>query len=293
MLVWVVGRAVLPAAPDDVEPRAGEDAPASVVPAETSASAEERTGPAVNSVSSSEIVNHARGALTEKLLPLVQPRIIVFGSASATTAGQHACLPSLRYALRCLRLTCRIAVNCTIRNVTTSVLSVTLSIQRDSATPSGADAADAATGNTDLTYDAVQALRDVIVAGEHFRHRFAEYLGVGVTDAAAIGHLYSRGYLSLIELARHLDITPSSATAVMDRLESAGLATRRPSRLDRRVTTVCLSTRGHDAVTAGRGQFQAAFNATSRADLQFVADILATIATHVRDAADELLAPAR
>lgn len=168
---------------------------------------------------------------------------------------------------------------------------MTLSTRQSAGRP-GVDVAAAATGGADLTYDAVQALRDVIVAGEHFRHRFAEYLGVGITDAAAIGHLYSNGDLSLIELARHLDITPSSATAMMDRLQSAGLATRCPSRIDRRVTTVRLSTRGHNAVTAGRRQFQAAFDTTSRADLQFVADTLAAIASHVRDAADELLAPA-
>ena len=53
-----------------------------------------------------------------------------------------------------------------------------------------------------------------------------------------------------------------------------------------------LSTRGQHAVTAGRRQFQAAFATTGGADLHFIADALATIATHVRCAADELLLPA-
>ena len=51
--------------------------------------------------------------------------------------------------------------------------------------------------------------------------------GLHATDSAAL-HLLSRSSMTMGELASGLRLTPAAVTSVVDRLESAGLAERRP-----------------------------------------------------------------
>ena len=54
------------------------------------------------------------------------------------------------------------------------------------------------------------------------------------------------------ELATAMNCDPSYITAMIDDLERAGLATRRPSTTDRRVKTVVLTRRGNAALRTAR-----------------------------------------
>lgn len=63
-------------------------------------------------------------------------------------------------------------------------------------------------------------------------------LAVNPTDLAAMEHLISSGPLGATELARRLGITPPAVTAVVDRLEDLGHATRVANPADRRAVVV-------------------------------------------------------
>jgi DNA-binding MarR family transcriptional regulator len=57
------------------------------------------------------------------------------------------------------------------------------------------------------------------------------------------------GDMRMRELAHRLGLATSTVTRLVDRLEAAGLAERRPERPDRRSVLVGLSTPGQDALT--------------------------------------------
>ncbi|MGE3795276.1 MAG: MarR family winged helix-turn-helix transcriptional regulator [Dehalococcoidia bacterium] len=60
--------------------------------------------------------------------------------------------------------------------------------------------------------------------------------------------LFARGPVSTSVLAQSVGVGPAVVTGVVDRLESHGLAERRPHRSDRRVTLVALSADGEQLV---------------------------------------------
>ena len=62
--------------------------------------------------------------------------------------------------------------------------------------------------------------------------------------------LASRGPQSLASLAEAVDVTPSTATRMCDRLVRKGLVARRHERGDRRLIRLTLTTDGHDLVDA-------------------------------------------
>lgn len=84
------------------------------------------------------------------------------------------------------------------------------------------------------------------------------------------------------ELARHADLTPGSATQMLDALEGAGLVTRRRSPDDRRVVLTALTERGAAVVAARRAQIEprwrAALEGFSDDDLRAAAAVMARIA---------------
>jgi len=104
----------------------------------------------------------------------------------------------------------------------------------------------------------VSSLRDLLLAGERFRHLIATNLRMGVTDAVALNCLGARGPMSAGELAEALSLTPGTITALLDRLESGGLARRSPAAEDRRRVVVVLTERGHAAAAASEQRLQAA-----------------------------------
>jgi DNA-binding MarR family transcriptional regulator len=105
---------------------------------------------------------------------------------------------------------------------------------------------------------------------------------VTVGQSRALGVLLRGGPLRLNELAERLRIVPRSTTEVVDALEAAGLAERRPDPHDRRAVLVALTARGRrigEAVRAAREaeaeRFFGALDEPDRAELARILRVLA------------------
>jgi DNA-binding MarR family transcriptional regulator len=101
--------------------------------------------------------------------------------------------------------------------------------------------------------EAVEALRELILAGDHYRQNMTLYLDLDMSQTQALSYLYSRGDMGQSELGALLGFNTSSMTALVDRLERAGIAERRPHPTDRRRSVVHLTDSGRAAIrTTGR-----------------------------------------
>lgn len=87
---------------------------------------------------------------------------------------------------------------------------------------------------TDLKKRALAAVRDYGVHLTLFRNAMSEWLGFNATDIECLRLLFLKGVASPSELARHTGLTSGATTAMLDRLEKAGLIERRPNPNDRR-----------------------------------------------------------
>jgi DNA-binding MarR family transcriptional regulator len=82
------------------------------------------------------------------------------------------------------------------------------------------------------------ALQEIVQLSRAFESHLGEQLTVNPTDLAAMEQLIMSGPLGPSELARRLKITPPAVTAVVDRLEELGHATREVNPDDRRAVVV-------------------------------------------------------
>ncbi|MFB7798991.1 MarR family transcriptional regulator, partial [Isoptericola sp. NPDC056134] len=74
-----------------------------------------------------------------------------------------------------------------------------------------------------------------------------------VQQLRALAILQLDGETSSHRLAEVMGVAPATVTGIVDRLVSAGMASRRPDPRDRRVRLVAATTRGADAVGGGGG----------------------------------------
>lgn len=100
-------------------------------------------------------------------------------------------------------------------------------------------------------------VRALILASDAYRQAFARRVGLGVTDAAALGHLYHHGQQTPGRLAVRLQMTPASVTAMIDRLDAAGYLIRIPHPRDRRSALVRLTAAGARLIQDGFDEFGA------------------------------------
>jgi DNA-binding MarR family transcriptional regulator len=100
-------------------------------------------------------------------------------------------------------------------------------------------------------------------------------------QSRALGVLLRGGPLRLSDVAERLRIVPRSTTEVVDALEAAGLAERRPDPADRRATLVTLTPRGTEVAESARAARAAGaerfFDTLSPADRADLARILKTL----------------
>ena len=82
---------------------------------------------------------------------------------------------------------------------------------------------------------------------DDFLKRFG---GATLYQMGALRHLSKHGPLTMNELAARMEISPSSATQLVDRLVHHGLAVRNPDPDDRRVLRVDVSGAAKEAVRA-------------------------------------------
>jgi DNA-binding MarR family transcriptional regulator len=107
------------------------------------------------------------------------------------------------------------------------------------------------------------SLRELLLAGERFRHLVAARLRLGVTDATALNCLGARGPMTAGELAEALSLTPGTITALLDRLATAGLARRATDPNDRRRVVVALTPDGEVAAAVTEDRLRAAVESVS------------------------------
>jgi DNA-binding MarR family transcriptional regulator len=109
-----------------------------------------------------------------------------------------------------------------------------------------------------------------------FRNLVGQRLGVNVTDMECLGLLFFQGIASPSELARYTGLTSGATTAMLDRLERAGLIQRRPNPQDRRGTLIVLLQSGAERVAPWFASVRQAqdelVSGYSEAELQVIAD---------------------
>ncbi len=91
---------------------------------------------------------------------------------------------------------------------------------------------------TALKRRALTAVAEYGVNLTRFRNAMAERQGLSVTDMECLRLLFLRGTATPTELSRHTGLTSGATTAMLDRLEKAGLIERRPNPDDRRGTLI-------------------------------------------------------
>jgi DNA-binding MarR family transcriptional regulator len=128
---------------------------------------------------------------------------------------------------------------------------------------------------------AVQNLRRIILAGEHYRQVVAEALRLGTTETQALSYLAVHGESGQSDLGRALDISSSAATALVDRLERQGVAQRVQHPQDRRRSIVELTARGEAMVRESHRWLAVIMQQVEAADLETVSAAMATIASEM------------
>lgn len=91
---------------------------------------------------------------------------------------------------------------------------------------------------TDLKKRALMGVRDYGVNLTLFRNAMSEWAGLNVTDMECLRLLFQKGIATPSELSRFTGLTSGATTAMLDRLEKAGLIERRPNPNDRRGTLI-------------------------------------------------------
>lgn len=92
--------------------------------------------------------------------------------------------------------------------------------------------------------DASWALRELLLAAAMANRVIARRLGLSIADLTALDHLIAGEPVGTGELADRLGMRSPSATAVVDRLEAAGLVRRVHHPTDRRRVVVEISPAG-------------------------------------------------
>jgi DNA-binding MarR family transcriptional regulator len=91
---------------------------------------------------------------------------------------------------------------------------------------------------TDLKKRALMAVAEYGAHLTLFRNAMGESLGLTATDMECLRLLFLKSVATPSELARHTGLTSGATTAMLDRLEKAGLIERRPNPDDRRGTLI-------------------------------------------------------
>jgi DNA-binding MarR family transcriptional regulator len=130
---------------------------------------------------------------------------------------------------------------------------------------------------TDLKKRALMAVRDYGVNLTRFRNAMSEWAGLNVTDMECIRLLFLKGIASPTELARHTGLTSGATTAMLDRLEKAGLIERRPNPDDRRGTLIAPAKSGAEKTASwfesARKAQDELISSYSESELEIISDV--------------------
>jgi len=130
---------------------------------------------------------------------------------------------------------------------------------------------------TELKKRALMAVRDYGVNLTHFRNAMSEWAGLNVTDMECLRLLFFKGVATPSELSRFTGLTSGATTAMLDRLEKAGLIERRPNPNDRRGTLIAPVASSSEKVASwfesARMAQDKLISSYSEGELEIIADV--------------------
>ena len=130
---------------------------------------------------------------------------------------------------------------------------------------------------TDLKKRALMAVRDYGIHLTLFRNAMNEWAGLNATDMECLRLLFMKGVATPSELARHTGLTSGATTAMLDRLEKAGLIERRPNPDDRRGTLIAPAKSGAERAASWfestRKALEELISSYSASELEIIADV--------------------
>jgi DNA-binding MarR family transcriptional regulator len=130
---------------------------------------------------------------------------------------------------------------------------------------------------TDLKKRALIAVRDYGVNLTLFRNAMSEWAGLNTTDMECLRLLFTKGIAAPTELARHTGLTSGATTAMLDRLEKAGLIERRSNPDDRRGTLITPTKSSAEKVASwfesARKAQDKLMSGYSESELEVIADV--------------------
>ena len=130
---------------------------------------------------------------------------------------------------------------------------------------------------TDLKKRALMAVREYGIHLTLFRNAMSEWLGLNVTDMECLRLLFLKGIATPSELAKHTGLTSGATTAMLDRLEKAGLIERRPNPDDRRGTLIAPAKSGAEKVASwfesARKAQDELISSYSEKELEIISDV--------------------
>lgn len=137
-----------------------------------------------------------------------------------------------------------------------------------------------------LQFKVMMAARDQGIANVLFRNAVGRKLGLNVADNECLSYLTINGGVATPKaIAGYTGLTTGSTTAMLDRLEKAGLVRRKPNPDDRRGVLVEVSKRWGEVagpLVAGiQLSQQALIKRYSDEELTVIADFLARFANNV------------
>jgi DNA-binding MarR family transcriptional regulator len=129
----------------------------------------------------------------------------------------------------------------------------------------------------DLKKRALMAVRDYGVNLTLFRNAMSEWAGLNVTDMECLRLLFQKGVATPSELSKFTGLTSGATTAMLDRLERAGLIERRPNPNDRRGSLIApAESSGEKAASwfeSARKAQDELISSYSESELEIIADV--------------------
>ncbi len=130
---------------------------------------------------------------------------------------------------------------------------------------------------TDLQNRALIAVRDYGVHLTLFRNAIDAWAGLNSSDMECLRLLFQEGTATPSKLAKHTGLTSGATTAMLDRLEKAGLIERRPNPNDRRGVLIVPQKSSSEKVaswfeSARRAQHEL-ISSYSESELEIICDV--------------------
>ena len=96
-------------------------------------------------------------------------------------------------------------------------------------------------GKRELVMQVIRSAREYSIGMVSFHQAVGRILGLNVTDMKCLDVMTMKGSATPSQLAQHTGLSSGATTAMIDRLEKAGLVERHPHPKDRRGTVLLLT----------------------------------------------------